>query len=73
LKPVRLTIVSERRKLAPYGLMGGLPGSRGKNILIRGDQSSRLPGNVSADVSPGDCIRIETPGGGGWGSPPKRL
>jgi N-methylhydantoinase B len=65
--PVRVTIVSERRKLHPYGLNGGLPGALGRNTLHRDNRSSQLPGNVTIDLMAGDAIRIETPGGGGWG------
>ncbi len=70
LAPARVTILSERRKRAPYGLAGGSPGQPGANILIPGDGSPprSLPGKVSLDVQAGDVLRIETPGGGGWGT-----
>ncbi len=70
LRPVRATIMSERRTLGPYGLNGGLPGRPGQNWLQRADQLTKLPGKITLDVDAGDRIRLETPGGGGWGTPP---
>jgi N-methylhydantoinase B len=65
LEPCRLSVVAERRRRAPSGAHGGEPGARGRNLL-NGDE---LPGKVTADVRPGDVVTIETPGGGGYGSP----
>lgn len=65
---VSATITSERRRLAPYGLQGGAPGERGHNTLVRGGQAFELPGKVTLDLQPDDLLRIETPGGGGWGA-----
>ncbi len=67
LASARVTLLSERRVLAPYGLRGGADGKRGKNSLIRRGRAEMLPGKVSVDVKSGERIRIETPGGGGWG------
>jgi N-methylhydantoinase B len=67
LAPARTTIVSERRDFPPYGLNGGRPGSPGSNTLLRDGRRSPLPGKVTLDLKPGDAIRLETPGGGGWG------
>ena len=66
--PVNVTIVSERRKRPPYGLNGGQPGAPGRNLLTRAGQMSVLPGKATVHLDPGDEIRIETPGGGGWGT-----
>jgi N-methylhydantoinase B len=69
LTGARLTVVSDRRKFAPYGLNGGAPGKSGKNVLIRSDgQTAELPSKFCEWVKPGDVLSIETPGGGGWGS-----
>lgn len=69
LEEAEVTIISERRKGAPFGLKGGHPGRAGKNILIRRDGSSEeLPHRVTLKVHEGDSIRIETPGAGGYGS-----
>jgi N-methylhydantoinase B len=64
----QLTILADRRKFAPYGLAGGEAGAPGKATLIRRDgQIEELPGKCNRDAKAGDVVRIETPGGGGWG------
>ena len=65
LEPCRVSIISERRAHAPAGARGGSSGSRGRNLL----NGSELPAKVTLDVSVGDVITIETPGGGGFGAP----
>jgi N-methylhydantoinase B len=65
LEPCRLSIISERRRHAPQGERGGEPGASGRNLL----NGEPLPGKVTLDVNAGDVITIETPGGGGFGSP----
>jgi N-methylhydantoinase B len=69
--PVRLTVVSERRRRPPYGLQGGQRGALGRNTVRHAGHESPLPGNATVDLEPGDSICIETPGGGGWGEPPQ--
>jgi len=69
LHDAQVTILSERRKYAPYGLAGGEAGQRGCNLLSRGDEVHELPGKISLSVKAGDVISIQTPGGGGYGSP----
>jgi 5-oxoprolinase (ATP-hydrolysing) len=70
LKPMSAGILSERRVFAPYGLAGGQPGKRGLNLLIRkGGHVIGLGGKNEVRVAPGDRIRLETPGGGGFGQP----
>jgi len=65
-----VTLVTERRRLAPWGLAGGGPGATGRNTLIRADgATSDLGARAQVEVHPGDRIRVETPGGGGWGAP----
>jgi N-methylhydantoinase B len=63
----RVTLLTERRTIAPYGLAGGTPGARGRNAVIRGRRVRTIPGKVTLDARPGDRIRVETPGGGGYG------
>ncbi len=63
LAPMRVSVLSERRAVPPYGMRGGGPGAPGMNLL-NGEQ---LAHRFSAEVSPGDILRVETPGGGGWG------
>ena len=65
LERCRVSIISERRAHAPAGARGGSSGSRGRNLL----NGSELPAKVTLDVSVGDVITIETPGGGGFGAP----
>jgi N-methylhydantoinase B len=68
LTGAEVTILSDRRLNGPWGLKGGSPGKPGKNILIRGRDSLRLNGKTQIAARTGDILRIETPGGGGWGS-----
>jgi N-methylhydantoinase B len=68
----QVTLLSERRKFQPYGLAGGSPGASGSASLIDGNGAAQvLPSKCSVQVHKGDRIRIETPGGGGWGEPEK--
>ncbi len=68
LCPATVTILSERRRTAPYGLHGGGPGRPGRNLLIRDGEEQELPGQVELQVRPGDLLSLRTPGGGGWGA-----
>ncbi|MCJ7642940.1 MAG: hydantoinase B/oxoprolinase family protein [Candidatus Aminicenantes bacterium] len=63
----QLTIISERRKFPPYGLEGGRAGAVGKNTLIRKGREMVLGSKINLRVEPGDVLRVETPGGGGYG------
>jgi N-methylhydantoinase B len=63
LEDCRLSIISERRAHAPQGEHGGLAGAHGRNLLNERD----LPAKVTRDLSAGDTVAVETPGGGGWG------
>ena len=65
--PAQVTIMSERRKFAPYGLRGGGCGAKGANILFSGGKKIALKSKVNLNVKPNDILRIETPGGGGYG------
>jgi len=67
LVPTQLTIISERRKFAPYGARGGKSGKKGKNILFSKGKKIPLKSKVNRKVLPGDVLRVETPGGGGYG------
>lgn len=68
LGEAEVTILSERRRIAPWGLLGGEDGKRGRNVLIRDGREVELPGKVNLRVRKGDRLRIETPGGGGYGT-----
>jgi 5-oxoprolinase (ATP-hydrolysing) len=63
LAPMRVSVLSERRIIPPYGMRGGGPGARGMNLL----NDKQLAHRVTVEVSPGDVLRVETPGGGAWG------
>ncbi|HYZ20037.1 MAG TPA: hydantoinase B/oxoprolinase family protein [Gaiellaceae bacterium] len=63
-EPCRLSIISERRSRAPQGAHGGRPGAPGRNAL----NGEELPAKATRDLQPGDVVRIETPGGGGYGA-----
>jgi len=69
-RPLTVSILSERRVHAPYGLAGGHAGERGRNILVRADgRRLNLGGKNTVAVQPGDRLVIHTPGGGGYGPP----
>jgi N-methylhydantoinase B len=68
----RGTLVAERRKIAPYGLAGGKPGRKGRDLLIRNGKQIILPGKLEVELKSGDLLSIRTPGGGGWGTPDKK-
>ena len=69
LTPVTISVISERRERPCYGLQGGEPGQPGRNSLIHNHQETILPGKAALQLAAGDILRLETPGGGGWGSP----
>jgi len=69
LERMTATILSSHRKIPPYGLAGGLSGKTGKNSVIRNDGTQQpVDGNDEVVMEPGDVFRIETPGGGGYGT-----
>ncbi|KAL1677529.1 Hydantoinase B/oxoprolinase [Schizophyllum commune] len=82
-EPIQVSILSERRTRAPYGLEGGGPGGMGRNTwvkypreadgdVVEGDDSPRyinIGGKATVWMGKGDRLVIETPGGGGWGVP----
>ena len=64
------TILTDRREGRPYGLQGGEPGASGRNSIVRADGSvETLPAKARIELHPGDRLRIESPGGGGYGTP----
>jgi N-methylhydantoinase B len=63
------TILTDRRKSHPYGLNSGRPGAKGQNAIISTDGTEQLlPGKTQFTLRKGQVLRIQTPGGGGWGS-----
>ncbi len=67
LADIRGSILSDRRRFGPYGLAGGKPGRPGMNRLTLHGQTRQLPGKVVFGAPRGSVLKIETPGGGGWG------
>ncbi|HEY3667566.1 MAG TPA: hydantoinase B/oxoprolinase family protein, partial [Polyangiaceae bacterium] len=64
LQTMTVSLLSERRECAPFGLAGGTAGAPGRNLR----NGQPVPGHVTFEVAAGDRLRIETPGGGGYGS-----
>ena len=67
LVPARMSMLADRRKRGPYGLQGGDDGKPGTNVIVRGGRIKKIAAKGSLELEAGDRIRIETPGGGGWG------
>lgn len=63
LAPAQFTLLTERRRLAPWGIQGGNHGKTGDNLL----NGAPLPGKCHHHVQSGDILTLKTPGGGGWG------
>ena len=68
LEPCRLTLLTQRRRCAPQGAAGGTPGATGRNLL----NGQELEALATGDLAAGDVLRLETPGGGGYGPPDSR-
>jgi N-methylhydantoinase B len=69
LVPATVTVISERRKLAPWGAAGGSDGARGRNarVVARTGRVVELPGKFQQRFEAGDRLIVESPGGGGYG------
>ncbi|MFP5258864.1 MAG: hydantoinase B/oxoprolinase family protein, partial [Acidobacteriota bacterium] len=67
LGPMEATVLSDRRLHGPWGLSGGGEGAPGVNVVTRTDGELVMPGKFHTRLLPGDRLRIETPGGGGFG------
>ena len=70
LTDAQVTLLADRRSRGPYGLAGGTDGAPGRALIIRRDGSEEtIPGKSSVRLRSGERVRIESPGGGGWGKP----
>jgi len=69
LSDAEVTVMSERRKFPPYGLYGGMPGQKGVNTIIADGKELKCAGKFSLTLKGGSKLRVETPGGGGFGKP----
>ena len=68
LTETAITLLTERRASQPYGAQGGEPGGSGRNTVMRANGAvESLPSKVRLELHPGDRLRLETPGGGGYG------
>jgi len=70
LEPVDVSVLTQHRVEAPYGVAGGEPGARGRQRLLRAaGEAVELASIDGCSAGPGDRLVVETPGGGGWGAP----
>ncbi len=67
LADAEVTLLAERRVFRPYGLQGGAEGAAGRASVTADGVERELPGKCNLRVAKGSRIRLETPGGGGWG------
>lgn len=72
LEPIQISLLTERRSRAPYGLEGGQPAKMGINTWVKQTQTGQtrrvnLGGKAAVHMSAGDRLVLQTPGGGGWG------
>ena len=67
LEEMTVTLLTQRREIAPRGFGGGADGERGQQSLWADGVWKQLPGVGTFDVNQGDRVQIKTPGGGGWG------
>ena len=73
LVPSQVTLLCDRHKFAPYGLAGGENGAMGRVQLMKANgQTTVLPAKCTMYAEANDVIRVETPGGGGWGNSKER-
>jgi N-methylhydantoinase B len=69
LAPAQVTLLADRRRAGPWGLQGGENGAPGRATVLEGGNpfGRELPDKCSLHLNAGDVLRLETPGGGGWG------
>ena len=74
LTEAEVTLLSDRRRNGPWGLSGGADGLPGNASLVRADGSmEKLAGKSNVRLDKGERIRVETPGGGAWGTRKSKL
>lgn len=72
LETLTVSLLTQHRTTRPYGMAGGSSGASGRQTLIKGDSSvSELASSATLEVQAGERLRLETPGGGGWGQKPQ--
>ncbi|MEP6741904.1 MAG: hydantoinase B/oxoprolinase family protein, partial [bacterium] len=73
LAPAHMSLLADRRKNSPYGLQGGENGGAGTAAIIHHQLELSIGSKGTWELETGDRVRIETPGGGGWGQPAKQV
>jgi N-methylhydantoinase B len=68
LADMDVSLLTERRSIAPHGIQGGGDGARGANLLIRDGEEQTLPSKATFRAQAGDLLSLRSPGGGGCGS-----
>lgn len=69
LVPASVTILADRQDRGPWGLAGGCAGLPGRTTAWLAGDWSAMPGKMQRELPAGSVLRVETPGGGGWGCP----
>jgi N-methylhydantoinase B/acetone carboxylase, alpha subunit len=72
LDEINVSIIAERNIIKPYGLAGGFEGENGEILLLKGNETKKLPSKFSFKLNKGGILIIKTPGGGGYGKPHER-
>ena len=67
LVPATLTLLADRRQEGPWGLAGGKPGLPGRDTVSSGGRTKAIASKTELQLAAGDRVRVQTPGGGGWG------
>jgi N-methylhydantoinase B len=67
LGDAQVTLLADRRRTQPWGLAGGEPGATGRTTVTLNGEEQVLPGKCTRELPAGSRLRIESPGGGGWG------
>lgn len=67
LERITVSLLTQHRVEAPYGMDGGEAGACGRQVWVSREGERELPSVVTFEVEAGDRVVIETPGGGGWG------
>jgi N-methylhydantoinase B len=68
LVPARMSLLADRRLSAPYGLAGGEDGQKGSDFIVKQGRARRISSKGNWQMEAGSRVRIETPGGGGYGT-----
>ena len=72
-RPMTFTVLADRTRQGPWGVLGGLEGKRAEYVLVRGGEETRLGAKTTLELGPGDVVSIRTCGGGGYGPPSERV